>query len=550
MQMASVVQHGRRRGSSRRVVSADDANKIIPPVDLSEVAVLSKADWLRIQDELNRVNKEKERLREEAKEREKLHVKSKEVVKMWSNTIAGQRQKKLEAKKIRDQIEEEKRKQIDKEEAEYRAQKRKEAVEKAKMELYYQTDRVKGLHRALLLTEVLKEREAQIELKQKIQSASKDVDRKYTDMVKTREEEASRKDQERGLEKKRERRAVAEELKNQIKENKQMREREKVEVMKEGEEIQQLQELYQQEQRMEEERQKQQKKDLMLANLEYLSTRDLIKAADAQKQAAEEKQRKLFLSAKQKMMKLRKDKEKELFDEAQAHREKIMDKLTVRQQEQTVSEEQRIAKAVAEQEAKRAQQQREEYETKATMLRSMAEHRELMIQEKKQKEQKEEQIRRETLEAKKEADRIFSEKQRLKAQKIKEDRRKLQDFYATQVAEKTAKQQQLRKDDYGYEVKNTELLIEDESRFQQYSQQVIEAAAEAQRNVFPLCKAAREGIGGGLGPVFNGVRPSYLVQDCTGAQMPKYVSGVTQNIKKLSETVDIQDAKRRLGFTW
>lgn len=40
---------------------------------------------------------------------------------------------------------------------------------------------------------------------------------------------------------------------------------------------------------------------------------------------------------------------------------------------------------------------------------------------------------RDALEAKKEADRTFSEKQQLKAQKIKEDGRKLQDFNATQM---------------------------------------------------------------------------------------------------------------------
>lgn len=68
--------------------------------------------------------------------------------------------------------------------------------------------------------------------------------------------------------------------------------------------------------------------------------------------------------------------------------------------------------------------------------------------------------------------------------------------------------------------------------------------------MFPLCKAAREGIGGGLGPNFSGMRPSYLAQDNTGAQMPKYVSSTTQNVKKLHEVVDIEDAKRRLGFTW
>lgn len=58
----------------------------------------------------------------------------------------GQRQKKLEAKKIREEIEEEEKKRIDIEEAKYQEQKRKEAIEKAKTQQYYQTDRVKGFH--------------------------------------------------------------------------------------------------------------------------------------------------------------------------------------------------------------------------------------------------------------------------------------------------------------------------------------------------------------------------------------------------------------------
>lgn len=60
--------------------------------------------------------------------------------------LQGQRQKKLEAKTIREAIEEEERKQIDIEEAKYQAQIRKEAIEKAKTQQYYQSDRVKGFH--------------------------------------------------------------------------------------------------------------------------------------------------------------------------------------------------------------------------------------------------------------------------------------------------------------------------------------------------------------------------------------------------------------------
>lgn len=61
------------------------------------------------------------------------------------------------------------------------------------------------------------------------------------------------------------------------------------------------------------------------------------------------------------------------------HRERIMNKLTVTQQEQTVSEEQRLAKAVAERDAKQAQQQREEEEKRSAMLKSITAHREFMV---------------------------------------------------------------------------------------------------------------------------------------------------------------------------
>lgn len=68
---------------------------------------------------------------------------------------------------------------------------------------------------ALLLTEVLKEREAQTELKQRIKSASKDVDKHFLDMVKTKEDKALKEEQEKAHQEKLERQAVAEHLKRQ-----------------------------------------------------------------------------------------------------------------------------------------------------------------------------------------------------------------------------------------------------------------------------------------------------------------------------------------------
>lgn len=60
--------------------------------------------------------------------------------------LKGQRQKQLEAKKIRDEIEKKKWEEIDKEEAEHQEKMRKEAIEKAKTQLFDQTHRVRGLH--------------------------------------------------------------------------------------------------------------------------------------------------------------------------------------------------------------------------------------------------------------------------------------------------------------------------------------------------------------------------------------------------------------------
>lgn len=52
-------------------------------------------------------------------------------------------------------------------------------------------------------------------MKRRIKSASKDVDKHFRDILKTREDEILRQEREKALQKKRERQAVAEDLKQQ-----------------------------------------------------------------------------------------------------------------------------------------------------------------------------------------------------------------------------------------------------------------------------------------------------------------------------------------------
>lgn len=62
-------------------------DKVSPPPALRQITILRQTGWHRIQDEMNGVDKEKERLREAAKRREALHLQSKEIVKRWPDTI-------------------------------------------------------------------------------------------------------------------------------------------------------------------------------------------------------------------------------------------------------------------------------------------------------------------------------------------------------------------------------------------------------------------------------------------------------------------------------
>lgn len=121
--------------------------------------VLKKDEWGRLQDQIkgDEVPWQTRRL----EEREKLHQLSQQSVSEWTNTIAGQRQQKLQAKAIREQKEEERRVQLDIEEARFQAEKRKEAIQRARALQYAQTDRVKGLQSGVLLAEVLRERDQQ-----------------------------------------------------------------------------------------------------------------------------------------------------------------------------------------------------------------------------------------------------------------------------------------------------------------------------------------------------------------------------------------------------
>ena len=148
-------------------------------IDIKKVTVLPRNEWNRIKARLEPQTETEKRNQSIIAERERLHQKSIDTVKNWSNTIQGQRQKKLEARKLRLEAEEVELQKIDKEEAKFQQAKRREAIDKAKTLQYYETDRVKEFHGAMLLSEVLKERDQQVEMRKKIAQMQKDRESYY-----------------------------------------------------------------------------------------------------------------------------------------------------------------------------------------------------------------------------------------------------------------------------------------------------------------------------------------------------------------------------------
>ncbi|KAJ3149237.1 hypothetical protein HDU89_003953 [Geranomyces variabilis] len=94
--------------------------------------------------------------------REELHKKSMDRARGWGNTIMGGRRQRLAAQAGRQQKQEEERQRVDIEWAAVKASERKAAVDRARNMLRFQEPRVKKLHSALVLSNVLQERDAQV----------------------------------------------------------------------------------------------------------------------------------------------------------------------------------------------------------------------------------------------------------------------------------------------------------------------------------------------------------------------------------------------------
>jgi len=520
-------------------------------IDIKKVTVLPRAEWDRIKARLEPQTATEARMEAIIAERERLHQKSINTVKNWSNTIQGQRQKKLEARKLRLEAEEVELQKIDRQEAQFQQAKRREAIDKAKTLQYYETDRVKEFHGAMLLSEVLKERDQQVEMRKKIAKMQKEREAQYDaafinqfkDQVDT--EEAKRKNaKEKTLQvadyQKQQRELKAKNLEKEL----------KAEILL-GKSYKAADDAHKKWVHAKHQRERNEKKTLKLDILNQISQKKNLAEFDFLQQQEEDKEILLFNQAKNSLKKKRKEKEREIAEALSTQRRKMVNAIELDIKARDKHENDILSKYLQEKDQKDAQAAQHKADKLAQCLSEIKQHRISEMDRLNRLDQEERLKNEENLEKRIIEDNKYleSEKERVQQQRVAAE--ELKEFHITQINEMAARERLHTDRNMGCDQAEKEVLIQEEAEFQKYAGEVIQRAKERNVNTYPLVKAARPGAGGGHGPINKGgIRPSFMSGDSYGVQLPTYQKNSTDEVKNIYGSKHIGHAKKRFGFVW
>jgi hypothetical protein len=512
-----------------------------------QATVILPKDLERLKLQISGVNLQKDEAKKRQEQREDKHNLSQSMVKNWENTIEGQRNKRLERMRLKQEKEEEEKLKIDKEEAKFQAEHRKEAIERAKTMLYYQTDRLKTFHSSLVLSEVLRERNAQIKFKNERKDIYKTVEDEYVRYQEELREKSRLADLEAAKDRDRVNKQLVAYQLEQISDREASRKKERERQLEEQANIEKETQQWQEKEKAIEKMKYEDKLALREELKEQLADNKMIAAQLEEFDKNEEIERLTFAEAKRNMMKMRKMKEKEILKEFQEHQEKMANRVYKASKEKVSNEDERIAKAVAEQDAKREFLEKEKARKNMEEAKSIHLYCRNKISELERERQELKELDQELLRQRIAQDQKFHANQIEKQNKRLAQMKELQEYLKAQMVERDEREKDDSKGESKYQRDNLKLMNVEENQFQQYACQVINEAKSRDSNIYPLMKAAKKGSGGGRGPVFsaNGkVRPSY--QPCASpiVELPTYAS------KDLPISQRPKDTKKRMGFTW
>lgn len=399
-----------------------------------------------------------------------------------------------------------------------------------------------------MLSEVLKERDAQIELKKLKEKAMIGADNEWLEYERKQLEDGILKEQREARDRIEKNHENASYILKQINQHKSRADKLSEDDKVEGEELRRLAAHYELEKKRLEEIRQEESKQLMIDNKRQIADTKKINEIKAAQEEEEDEECRIFAAAKRKMMKMRAEKEKEIFHDKQVGQtpsllnnfnrylvitllicnfyvkftlkdklNRIREKLYAQMQEQVRDEDERLHKAEAEAEEKRDREERMKEERIRKGHQAARDHMMATMKrnENLKKQEKIEELKR--LQVQKEADGVFERAENEKKQRRYDAVKDRKIYNLQQFEDRKVKGVESRKKQLALEKKNEELLNLEEDQFNEYAKKVIDHCEKNGRNTYPLRKAANQGIGGGLGPVLpgKGSKQNYLVSFLT-----------------------------------
>merc|ERR1712131_217222 len=390
VQHANFIEYG-RKGPRRSKHSEPDpfaeelfgSNSQMRDLTQRRGKIISAPEFNRIQASLNAKETEAATRQKKEHEKERLRDLSRKQVNSWGNTLAGQRKAKLEAKKLREEREEEIRKKEDIDEAIFKAAERKKAIAHAKTLTFAQTDRVKGFHGALILTEVLKEREAQLQLKdERLRLMAARENRLHLESLQQLRK-GDREEEKAAMERSQKRKEVQKYQLAQVKRRQEERAEMLEEQRLEGEETKLITEEHNQVKKLKQQRNEEKKNYMKKCFFDHLKGKEVFMARARLQEKEEETEIKIFNEHKDRIKKLMAQKQMEKVNALTNVQEGLLAKLVCEHTSTEAEEERTLKKAIEDREAKDDEANRKKHER---AKRDIQEMRNMLIMQKTEKE--------------------------------------------------------------------------------------------------------------------------------------------------------------------
>ncbi|CAF1212960.1 unnamed protein product [Adineta steineri] len=515
-----------------------EQHQLANSANLNQMCILTKGDLSRIYDNLERRQRDKDSIKQEMERKNELLQRSMQLTKNWPNTIAGDRERKLQMKKLRDKEAEERKKVLDLEEEKLAAERRREYIDKAKQERYYETDRVKTFHSSLLLTEVLKERELQIEMKKRIEEMrlASDNDELRRDQETLHEFDKAEK--EKKEKKAKERADLAQFQLTQINRRKSRYVQEKQLDQQEGDEYKRLAEKSLAD-HMELERLKALKKQEVKQMYDKsIEQKQRIKQIEEQMDEEEDEDIRVYAEVKKRIARLRREKELQANQEKQEARDGLLGYLGSLQKRGEADDDAKIFRAETEKAAKEYREQQEKYDKRQQMLKSIDKHRLQTLKRHQSERQMEDREDAELRKRKAETDRLFLLYQHEKQRERGEYTNAVSQFQSKQAQERKDRERNLKASELDEMQFEKQVNENERQQYQEYTGRVMSYLEENGRNIFPLQRTVADEM-----KRFDEFGQGYKKTGTPRKEQEEKKPGS-------QEKVSVDETKKNLGFQW